>query len=218
MIYLATVTVRAPLLIYLATVAEGLPFVALAAPRRLRGARAWVLLWCAVLLGVDLLAMWLGRHRERNLWLGNVIAPAGGALALWALSCWQARELPRLTLRFAIVPFLLAWLVLLLAVDNVADFSRVAWPMANLVCLCAAAFTLLVRSHAASGSLVRQDWFWVSAGMALYFGVSVTIAPLSALLVGDDPRQLALAYEARAALEVVAFLLIAVGMVCPSET
>jgi hypothetical protein len=211
--------VRFPLVFYLATLAQGVPPVAAVAARRpVRGARTWVLLWCALLLAVDLVQWWLGAHRERNLWLIYVITPAGGALALWALSCWQTRELPRLTLRFAIGPFLLVCLVLLLAVERPSDFSRVGQPVASLVCLCAAAFTLLARSQEATGPLVRQDWFWVSAGMALYFGVTVTIAPLSALLVGTSPEQLTLAYEARAALEVVAFALIAVGMVCPSGT
>jgi hypothetical protein len=211
--------VRFPLVFYLATLAQGVPPVAAAVARRpVRGARTWVLLWCALLLAVDLVQRWLGAHRERNLWLGYVLTPVGGALALWALSCWQTRELSRLTLRFAIGPFLLVCLVLLLTVERTSDFSRVAQPVASLVCLCAAAFTLLVRSHEEPGSLVRQDWFWVSAGMALYFGVTVTIAPLSALLLGADLRQMVVAYEARAALEVVAFALIAVGMACPSET
>jgi len=210
---------RAPLVIYAATLAEGAPILVLAAARRpVRGARMWVLLWCALLLVVDLVQWWLGAHGERNLWLVYVVTPAGGAVALWALSCWQARELARLTFRFAIVPFLLVWLVLLLAVENTSDFSRVAQPMASLVGLCAAAFTLLVRSHAPTGSLLRQEWFWISAGMALYYGVTATIAPLSALLVGNNAPQLVVAYEVRAVLEVVAFGLIAVGMVCPIET
>jgi hypothetical protein len=211
--------VRAPLVLYLATVAEGFPLVAAAATRRpVRGARARVLLWCALLLGIDLGQMWLGVRGQRNIWLSYVVTPAGTALALWALSFWQERELPRLTLRFAIAPFLVAWVALLLAVESTSDFSRVAEPMANLVGLSAAAVTLLARSHAARGSLARQDWFWASAGMALYFGVTVTIGPLSALLVGADPRGLNVAYQVRAALEVVAFLLIAVGMTCTSET
>lgn len=210
---------RPALIVHLSTVAEGLPVVALAAARRpLRGPRVWVVAWSLLLLGVDLLALWLAEHRDRNLWLVYVVTPASGVLALWALSCWQTRELARLTLRFAIVPFLLVWAVLFLTLESPAHFSRLAQPMANFVCLCAAAFTLLVRSHAASRSLVRQDWFWVSAGMALYFGITVTIAPLSALLIGEDVRHLVLAFQTRAVLEIVAFVLIAVGMACPIET
>jgi hypothetical protein len=211
--------VRAPLVFYLGTLSQGVPpVVAAVARRRVRGARAWVILWCVVLLGLDVFQLWLAKRGQQNLWVAYVDTPLSASVALWALSCWQTREVSRLTLRFAIVPFLAAWAALLLTVESTADFSRVSQPMASLVCLCAAAFTLLVRSHEEPGSLVRQDWFWVSAGMALYFGVTVTIAPLSALLLGADLRQMVVAYEARAALEVVAFALIAVGMACPSET
>lgn len=210
---------RAPLIIYVATVAQGLPpVVAAGARRRLGGARAGVLVWCLVLLGFDLLQMWLARRWARNLWIAYVCAPLATSLALWVFSCWQTREVSRLTLRFAIVPFLVAWGALLLAVERTSDFSRVSQPMANLVALGAAAFTLLARSHEERASLVRQDWFWISAGMALYFGVTVAIGPLSALLLGGDTRSFIVAYEARAAVQVVAFVLIAVGVACPSET
>ena len=64
----------------------------------------------------------------------------------------------------------MAWGVLTFAVEDTSSFSRVADPLANLVGLSAAAFTLVARSHVASGLLLRKDWFWVSGGMVLYFG------------------------------------------------
>ncbi len=210
---------RAPLIFYLGTLSQGLPLVvAGVARRRLSAARAAALVWCAVQLGLDLLQMWLAKRHVHNLWIAYVDTPTQTAVALWAFSCWQTGELARLTLRFAIVPFLAAWAVLLLAFESTSDFGRMSQPMASLVALAAAVFTLLVRSYYERGSLLRRDWFWVSSGMAIYFASTVAIAPLSALLIGGDVRQLTVAYEARSALTVVALLLVAVGMACPSET
>jgi hypothetical protein len=211
--------VRAPLVFYLGTISQGVPqAVAAVTRRRLSAARFWVLVWCTVELGFDLLQMWLAKHDVRNLWVAYIETPTQTAVALWAFSCWQTRELARLTLRFAIVPFLAAWAALLLAFESTSDFSRVSQPMAILVSLCAAMYTLVVRSIREPGSLARKDWFWASSGMALYFALTVVIAPLSALLAGNDASGLVMAYQARAALTVVAFLLVAVGMACPSET
>ena len=210
---------KIPLLLYLGAVAEAAPLVAATAVRRRpRDGRAWVLAWCAVLVIVDGAQLWLARRGVSNLWLTYVVTPVGGALALWALSCWQSGQLPRLTLRLAIVPFLLAWAVLTLAFESTSAFSTAAEPMANLVGLGAAAYTLLARGYRSTGELLRQDWFWVSAGMALYFGASSTVGPLSALLVGSSPDLMARAYEVKSVLVIVAFLAIARGMTCPTAT
>lgn len=210
---------RVPLLAYLAIVSEAAPLAAaLVARRPQRGVRAWILAWCAVLLVVDGVTVWLALHGIHNLWLFNFFTPASVAVVLWALSHWQTGDLSRLTMRLAIVPFLLVWTGLTLAVEDTSAFSRAADPMASIVGLGAAAFTLLARSRSASGALLRHDWFWVSAGIALYFGASSALAPLSALLVASAPQLLYRAYELKAGLDILAFLAIARGVTCPTET
>ena len=204
---------------YVGAASQAAPLVAaVVAWRPVRGARAWVLAWCAVLVAVDAASLWFASRDVHNLWLWYWLTPAGGAMVLWALSLWQRGEVARLAFRLAIVPFLVAWSVLTLAVEDTSAFSRAAGPMAKLVGLGAAAFTLLTRSHSASGSLLRHDWFWVSAGMALYFGVSSTLGPLSALLIGSSPRLLDQAYQLKSLLDVLAFLFIARGVTCKVAT
>jgi hypothetical protein len=171
-----------------------------------------------VLVAVDAASLWLASHDVRNLWLWYWLTPASGALVLWTCSFWQRGEVARLTFRLAIVPFLIVWSVLTLLVEDTSNFSRAAEPMNMLVGLGAAAFTLLARSRSASGSLLRHDWFWVSAGMALYFAASAALEPLGALLLSDRPDLVKNAYEVRAGLDVAAFLLIARGVICPTET
>jgi hypothetical protein len=191
---------------------------AVVARRPLRGARVWILAWCAILVTADATSLWLGRHNVSNLVVFNLLSPACLAIVLWALSDWQHAELPRLTLRLAIIPFLAAWGVLTFALEDTSSFSRVADPLTSLVGLGAAAFTLVAKSHRAGGSLLRQDWFWVSGGMVLYFGTAAMLQPLSALLVGNAPQLVIRAYEIKSVLDVFAFLLIARGVVCPTET
>lgn len=191
---------------------------ALVVRRPLVPARAWLLAWCVVQVLTDYLLLWFAVRGVPNLWVTYLLTPVSGALVLWTLSLWQSGELARLTLRLVIVPFVLVWGVLTLALENTSSFSRAADPMANLVCLAAAAYTLLARSRASRGELLRQDWFWASAGLALYFGVSSTISPLGALLVGSDPVLLVRAYEVRGLLQIVAFLAIARGVTCPAAT
>jgi hypothetical protein len=206
---------KGPWLFHVAALSQGAPVVtALVLRRPVRRARAWLLAWCAMLVVADYALLSLAVRGVHNLWIVNVMTPVNGVLVLWTLSLWQTGEAARLTLRLAIVPFFLVWGILILTLENTSTFSRAADPMGSLVCLAAAAYTLLARSHAASGELLRQDWFWVSAGMTLYFGVSSTATPLSALLVGSDPVLLLRAYEVRALAQIAAFLLIARGMAC----
>ena len=210
---------RAPLLLQLAVASQGIPLAAVAVARRsVRGARTWALAWCLFLLAGDLVGGALGQHSIPNLWLDYLLVPAGGVLALWTLSYWQQGDVARLTFRIATVPFVLVWIVLTVAIEDTSTFSRAAEPTAMLITLAAAAFTLVAGSLRAQSDLLRADWFWVSAGMALYFSSASALGPLSALLIGTDVPLLILAHEVRAALDILSFLLIARGVTCPVAT
>jgi len=203
----------------LAVVAEAIPLVAAGVLRRGgRGGRGWVLAWCAVLTAGNVTQLWLGTRGLNNLWVSYVVNPLGTALVLWAMSCWLTKEMPRLTMRLMIVPFLLVWTVLALAFDRASTFSRAEEPLANLVALGAAAYTLVARSRESGADLLRQDWFWVSAGMALYFGTLSTRSPLSALLVSSDPALMIRAYEVAAVICIAALLAITRGVTCPTSS
>lgn len=210
---------RIPFLIYLAAASDGIPLVAAAAVRRpVRGPRGWLLVWCALLAGLDYTSLYLAMHGVHNLWTQYVFTPVSTALVLWALSGWQVGEVARMTMRYAIVPVLVLWAVLAAAFENASTFSRAAEPMAYLVCLVVAAYTLLVRSLHCKGDLLRQDWLWITAGLALYFGTWGAIAPLSALLAGSAPALLARVYQVQAVLGIGAMLAIARGVTCPAAT
>ena len=209
---------RIPLLLYLGAASEGAPLAAaLAVRRRVHGGRLWIAAWSGVLIACGAVQLWLGSRGVHNLWV-SYVATAASVLVLWALSFWQTSDTARLTLRVAIVPFLAVWAVLTLVVEDTADFSRAAEPMADLVCLAAAAYTLLARSLGSAAELLRQDWFWISAGVSLYFGVWCAMGPLGALLAGPSPGLLVVAYQVAMLLDIAAFLAIARGVTCPEAT
>jgi hypothetical protein len=209
---------RVPLLLYLGSAAEALPLVAATVVRsRVRGARLWIAAWSAVLVLCDLLELWLGSRGIHNLWV-NYVATAACAIVLWALAYWQTGDTARLTLRVAVVPFLAVLAVLTLLVEDTSNFSRAADPMADLLCLAAAAYTLVARSSSSRVSLLRQDWFWISAGLALYFGIWGAMGPLGVLLVRTAPGLLRTAYQVTMVLNIAAFLAITRGMTCPAAT
>lgn len=208
----------APPLILFALAAEAAPLLAQATRRRWpTGARAWVLVWCAFGLATDLLSGWLGFHGQRNLWLYYIFTPVSTGLVLWTLSYWQQSDLWRLTYRLAVVPLLLVWGVIAWAFEDTSDFSHAAEPTAKLVALAAAAFTLVMRSYRSRGDLRRQDWFWISGALTLYFGVSAAISPLGAALETLRPDLLVAAWSIKGVLDAAALLLITRGILCPTR-
>jgi hypothetical protein len=212
--------VRIPPLLYLGSAAEALPLIAAVAARRPvreAGAGRWLAVWSGVLVAADGLQLVLALRGLHNLWI-SYVATAASALVLWALSCWQIRDTARLTLRMAVVPFLVVWAVLTVVVEDTSTFSRAAEPMADLICLAAAAYTLLVRSFRSRADVLRQGWFWGSAGLALYFGVWSAMGPLGSLLVHSTPSLLAVTYQVAMLLNIVAFAAVARGVTCPEAT
>jgi hypothetical protein len=211
--------VRAPLLIHVSVLCEAAPLVAVVAARRpVRGARAWILGWSLLLFGESLILFLLAARGIHNLWVPYLFTPVTTAILLWGLSLWQIRDVARLTMRLSIVPFLVTWAVVALAFDSTSSFSRAAQPLAYLVGLIAAAYTLVALSRAVTSDLLRQDWLWVSAGLVLYLGTFSMIGPLSSLLVGTDVLLMVRAYDFEAILSIVAFLAIARGLMLPAAT
>jgi hypothetical protein len=211
--------VKGPLLLYLSSLVEAAPLAGVMVVRRpVRGAKTWILVWSTLLLAESAITYALAMRGIHNLWVAYLFTPLTVATVLWALSWWQSSDVARLTMRLAIVPLLTLWLALALAFESTSSFSRAADPLAYLVELFAAAYTLVARSRASAGELLREDWFWVSAGLVLYFGTFSMIGPLSALLAGTDVALLLRAYQFEAVLQIVAFLAIARGVTCPGTT
>lgn len=205
-----------PWIVTAAVYVESLPILAgLARPSRVTAPRLFIILWCVVGFAGNMVARWLGSQGINNHFLTYAITPLKGALMLWALSLWQTRPTAKLTIRIMIPAFVIAWAVLTLTVEDINNFSAVAEPVYCLLAIGACVYTLIVRAQETTDPLVRQDWFWICSGFTIVLGMTAFLTPMAAALVREHPDVVVRAYIVRGYLNVIAFLIITIGMLCP---
>lgn len=208
---------RIPLVLYAASLSQVLPILAGFRHRfRLPPARLLVIAWCLALLASDALQLWLrGSSGNNNLWVRVAVVPVHNAIMLWTLSLWQRHGLPRLAFRIAIPIFLVAVVALVPTVKETAAFDLVAGPFQSLLLLAGALYTLVTNAAHDPGRVTRYDWFWVTIGASLYYGLRVALPPFAAILIETHPELVRFAYLTQAWADIVVNLLIARGIWCP---
>jgi|SRR5688500_2111027 len=208
---------RYPVVLYAAAASQVLPVLAAARYRtRLPPARIWAVAWCVSLLASDAMQIWLrGESGTNNLWSRILAVPIQNAIMLWTLSLWQRHAVSRLAFRIAIPLFLVALIALLPALRDRGTFDTVSRPFQGLLLLAGALFTLVTNAARDPGEVTRQDWFWVTLGASLYFGLRVALPPFAAILMQSHMELVRLAYLVQAWADIAVFLLIARGIWCP---
>lgn len=207
---------KVPLIALVAMYAQALPLLGVLRDRgRTPVARRWVALWCTLLLLTDLVATLVARLHGYNLWVFYAHVPLSHALVLWTLSLWQTNALLVLAYRLAIPLSLLVLAALLFARNPGAAADNFGIPALRLLALAGAAATLVSRSATALEPVTRQDWFWITLGIAIYFALGVALQPFVTLLLAERVDLVDLAYRTKAWADVGAFLLITRGMLCP---
>lgn len=203
-----------PWVLYAAAIAQGLPLLAaLRYGRRLPAPRVWLAVWCVALLAGDLVLL---RFRSGgNLWLFYMVVPLHNAIMLWTLSLWQEDPVSRLAFRVAIPLDLLALVALIPAVQSGTTFNQFTWPFQALVLLAGSLYTLVRRSIAEPERVTSRDWFWVTLGTSLFFAFRMALPPFVELVLNTNRELARLAYVVSAWADIVAYVLIARGMVCP---
>jgi len=181
----------------------------------LPAARRWFMLWCLLSFIADGVQFVFAQTVGQNLWLRLIIAPVQIAVAFWALSLWQLDAKPRRVMRQAIVVLIPATLIIALVWEGFDSFGDKSGPILQLALLAACVYTLVSRSVASSDRLAREDWFWITLGLSLYFALGVALGPVAmALLQGNtDFLKQVLLFKARA--DILAFVLMTIGMLCP---
>ncbi len=205
-----------PLVMHAASLAQVLPL--LAAMRygtRLPVARRWVAVWCLALLASDAAQLWFRGGGTDNRWVHYIAVPLHNAIMLWTLSLWQPDPVSRLAFRVAIPLNLLALLAIVPAVQSAAMFNQVTWPFQALVLLAGSLYTLVRRAGGEPDRVTSRDWFWITLGASLYFALRVALPPFVELTLNTNRELARLAYVVSAWTDIVAFILIARGMVCP---
>ena len=171
--------------------------------------------WCLVLFVADA-ANLMASLGGNNLWLGYLVLPVVTGLALWTLSLVHPDSTGRLAIRAAIPLQAVVGLVLTITIEDSTTFSLVAGPFHALVVLLAASWTFLRLGLSESEGLARRDWFWIVGGIMIYSATLTALQPVSWFLrASDRPDLLAAVYYAKAAADILAFLAIAGGMLCP---
>ncbi|HEY9383707.1 MAG TPA: hypothetical protein VIP80_09325 [Gemmatimonadales bacterium] len=208
---------RIPWIVYAGTASSILPVVAgLLAHRRLTPARRWILAWAAFVVLANLLTTLLAWQDRNNHWVNYLATPVAGGLALWALSHWQQSSLAALSMRLAVPLLAITWIGIVVRFENTKTFSLLAEPFAGLLVMAAATYTLISRAFTETGNVLGQAWFWIALGLTLVSGLAVALPPTSYWLLARHPDLVVKAYEVKSALEILALLLIARGMLCPT--
>jgi hypothetical protein len=207
---------RTPLILHAAALSQALPVLAaLRHGRRLPAARLWTVAWCVALMVGDGLQLWLrGSNGTNNLWLREAGAPIQNAIMLWTLSLWQRHAVSRLAFRIAIPLFLVTLVALIPTVSETGTFNTVTAPFQALLLLAGALYTLVRNAASDPEGITRHDWFWVTFGVSLYFGLRVALPPFAAILMSSHQELVRLAYFVQAWADIAAFLLIARGIWC----
>ena len=81
--------------------------------------------------------------------------------------------------------------------------------------MAASLYTLVRRASAEPERVTSQDWFWITLGTSMFFSIRVALPPFVEVMLATNAELTRLAYLVSAWMDIVAFILIARGMVCP---
>ena len=109
-------------------------------------------------------------------------------LILAAFAWWQPTAARQRVMWWIEVGFVTTWIVAQAIQGPAADFSYISIPVAGLVKVGAAGFTLVGRIQAADGRWTDSLWFWTTLGVMVIYGTEVVLDPLWAQALGmrDD--------------------------------
>ena len=76
-------------------------------------------------------------------------------------------------------------------------------------------YTLVRRSISEPERVTNRDWFWITLGTSLFFAFRMALPPFVELMLPANRELTKLAYVVSAWADILAYILIARGMVCP---
>lgn len=177
--------------------------------------RRWFMLWCALSFGMDALQFVSAQLSGNNLWQVLLSRHVLAAVMLWVLILMQTEPSPRRVLRWALFFLVPATVVLTLLTEGPSTFGDKSGPILQLTLLAGCVYTLVSRSVSNAERLLSQDWFWITMGASLYFAVGVALGPVATALLPSDQSLLVQVFVFKARADVLAFVLMTVGMLCP---
>lgn len=207
-----------PLVVHLSALSPLVPVAVLAARGLRAPAHRWILAACLLSVFGDAAGLFTALRGMNNQWISYLVTPLMGAAMLGALAWWQPTHAERAGVRVSAGLLLAASLLLAVVVEDRANFSNYAIPLASLLVLAGAVWTLVRRAWSGErGDLLRQDWFWVAAGFAVYGMVTAAYFPLAALLTPGDRSFVIAVLQLKSALVILAFGLVGWGVACQTS-
>jgi hypothetical protein len=197
-----------------------LPALAVAhLPRPVPPARFWVAVWALVFFASDLMQLAISvLGRESNLWFFLIANPIEDGAILMAYSYWQVRPVMRSTFRVAIPLLAVATIAIAFSFGEVNTFKVASSPFRLLLIASAVSYTLVARTAVENERIWTRDWLWTSLGVILYYAAYVVVDPVSKALYPEHADLARQVYVIKAAVDVLAYLLVWKGMRCPVET
>lgn len=188
-------------------------------PRQVPPARFWIAIWALVFFASDLIQFAITvLGRQSNLWFFLIANPVEDAALLMAFSYWQVRPVMRTTFRIAIPLLAIVTLAIALSFGEVNTFKAASSPFRLLLIVSAVAYTLVARTSVENERIWTRDWLWTSLGVILYYAAYVMVDPVSMALYPEQADLARRVYVIKAAVDVLAYLLVWKGMRCPVET
>ena len=202
-------------LITASVIAEAFP-VAAAILRRTRDTgRRWIAVAFGVWFLQDWALRWLAHSGRNNHWLIHVGNPVSTVLFLLAYAAWMREPVRRRALHLAAAAYCVVWAALFLTTEDSHTFSQYTGPLQALVLSIVCAYALMRAVANDPPPIWRTGVFWTSVGLLLYFGTGLLLSPVSGMLMATDPGLVLTAYIAKAGLNIIAYLLVTTGMLCP---
>lgn len=205
-----------PIFFHVVFATQAFPLAAILAVRGRRPPDPYrrIALWSCMLMIFDVLSRIVAILMGTNLFLVYFTEPIEVGMTLWILAAWQ----PTAALRSAYLAVIPAIALVIAVVLALSDLPRMfdAWigPGLALVALVAVLQTLVHRTLLSRELLTEQDWFWICLGLSLFWVSNVPLPPIMNAYVIAHVDWLVRLLYVRAGLLMLAFSLVAWGVLC----
>lgn len=178
--------------------------------------RKLIVAWLLVYFVSDLAGLITNLNRIDNQWLRYIFTPVSDVLVMLALAALQDHPLRRIGVQVALYLLVPVWLIYAIA-EGPKSFGEYSDPLRSVVILIAALMTLIGNSLTTTRRISRADWFWVAAGVALYFALELALGPFLKYVLPNSLGVASRAFQLKASVDIIAFLLIGTGLLCPLD-
>jgi len=157
----------------------------------------------------------IGRFGKTNIWVPHLGVPVETMIIVFAFAAWQVDQATRVFLQRVAPAMLLFWVPPLVGwVPLNANSVGTEWVQA-IICVAIAAYTLVRRFFEDSGPAVEHAWFWIGAGVMLYYATFALITPLIGYFVRISTDIAIAMLTVHGGFQVFANIIFYFGMRCP---